>query len=737
MSLSRRDFMRLSGTGSGALLLGLSLPGCSTRDSMPEQEGAWQPNAWLRLNPDGEVVFTLDRVEMGQGTYTGITTLVAEELDVKPGDISVVFASVDGDYVNPDYGLQVTGGSTSLSTSWGRIREAGAAVRAVMVRSAAEVWQIEPAEITTLEGRVYHPDGTRHIDYAELIELASRQSLPDEIPLKDKQDFRYIGKESTRLDARAKVTGEAVFGIDVERPDMVYAVVERPPRIGGRLAEVDDASAREATGVIDVFGIERGVAVVADTYWHARKAAEKLEIRWDDSDAVRKSEADVFEQYRRAADDNRGDTERSDGDTRKVIDEAERVISAEYEAPFLAHATMEPQNCTVEKSERGLEVWAPTQAPDMARIAAARMSGYSPGRIHIHNTFLGGGFGRRLTQEYVEEAAAIADRLDQPVKLIWSREEDIRHDPYRPAMLHRFQASLNGDGIEAWDHQITGPLLFDWFARNAAAAQYPWAPRFMYNTLAGIGRLTEGTFLTPKDHSAIEGAVEYPYHTPNVLVRHSHADAGIPVSYWRAVGHSHNGFAVETFMDELAHEAGEDPVTFRLRHLEEQPRHRHVLETVTEKAGWDQEAPEGRARGVAVHWSFGTYVAQVVEASIERQRIRVHRVVCAVDCGQIVNPDIVRMQMESGIIFGLSAALHGRIDWDEGRVQQSNFHDYPLMRFDQTPEMDIIMVDSDESPTGVGEPGLPPVIPALGNALYALTGERQRATPFVASGAHG
>ncbi len=737
MSLSRRDFMRLSGTGSGALILGLSLPGCSARDTYPKEDGVWQPNAWLRLNSDGEVVFTLDRVEMGQGTYTGITTLVAEELDVRPEDINVVFASVDGDYVNPDYGLQVTGGSTSLSTSWGRIREAGAAVRVVMVSAAAEVWQVDPSQVNTLEGRVYHPDGTRHIDYAELIELASRQSLPDEIPLKDRQDFRYIGKESTRLDARAKVTGEAVFGIDVERPDMVHAVVERPPRIGARLAEVADASAREATGVIDVFEIERGVAVVADTYWHARKAAEKLEIRWDDSDAVRKSEADVFEQYRRAANDNRGDTERSDGDTRNVIDQAEKVISAEYEAPFLAHATMEPQNCTVEKTERGLEVWAPTQAPDMARIAAARVSGYSPGQIHIHNTFLGGGFGRRLTQEYVEEAAAIADRLDRPVKLIWSREEDIQHDPYRPAMLHRFQASLNGDSIEAWDHQITGPLLFDWFARNAAAAQYPWAPRFMYNTLAGIGRLTEGTFLTPKDHSAIEGAVEYPYRTPNVLVRHTHADAGIPVSYWRAVGHSHNGFAMETFMDELAYAAGEDPVAFRLRHLEEQPRHHHVLEAVAEKAGWDEEPPEGRARGVAVHWSFGTYVAQVVEASIERQRIRVHRVVCAVDCGQIVNPDIVRMQMESGIIFGLSAALHGRIDWDEGRVQQSNFHDYPLMRFDDAPEMDIIMVDSDESPTGVGEPGLPPVIPALGNALHALTGERQRATPFVANGAHG
>ncbi len=733
MKLSRREFIKAGGTGSGALVIGLTLPGCS-RSGGPRitEDGSWTPNAWLVLDGSGDVTFTLDRVEMGQGTYTGLTTLVAEELDVHPESVRIIFAPVGDAYANPEYILQVTGGSTSLATSWERLRKAGAGARALLVKAAAEVWQVEPGDIRTDEGALYHPDGTQTMAYSDVVELAARQRMPDEIPLKLPENFRYIGRHDKRLDAYAKVTGRAVYGLDVERPDMVYAVVSRPPRVGAKVDAVDDSAALAQKGVVDVFTIERGVAVVADSYWHARKAQEKLRIEWDERDAFRGDHESIFQDYRKAADDSRGDTERSNGNARSVLRRADRVFTAEYEAPFLAHATMEPQNCTAEVTARGLEIWAPTQAPDIARIAAARVTAFSPGDIEVHTTFLGGGFGRRLTQEYVEEAAAIAEKLDRPVKLIWSREEDIRHDMYRPGMLHRFQASLNGEGIEAWDHQITGPLIFDYFARNAAATQYPWVPRFLYDTMARVGRLTEGTFLTPKDHSAIEGAVEVPYGAPNILVRHTQADAGVPISYWRAVGHSHNGFAVETFMDELAHEAGVDPVEFRLRHLTDKPRHRAVLEKVAEAADWKGSMNEDHARGVAVHWSFGSYVAQIVEASIENQRILVHRVSCAIDCGQIVNPDIVRMQMESGINFGLSAALHGRIDWDEGRVRQSNFHDYRLLQQDESPAMDIVLVDSEEDPSGVGEPGLPPVIPALGNALFALTGKRQRSTPFVA-----
>ncbi|MGM0450617.1 MAG: molybdopterin cofactor-binding domain-containing protein [Pseudomonadota bacterium] len=730
--VSRRELFRLGAAGSGALVLGMVLPGCATTgEREPTQAGAWAPNAWLELHPDGRIVFTLDRVEMGQGTYTGLTTLVAEELDVPPERIDVVFAPVGKAYINSQYGLQVTGGSASLRTSWEQLREAGARVRAVMLAAAGEVWQQPVEALETDDGYVMHPDSGQRIAYTGLLELAARQSMPDQVALRRPEDFRYIGRQDQRLDAHAKVTGEARFGIDVELDGMRYAVVARPPAIGARLVSFDDTKARELPGVIDVLAIERGVAVVAESYWRALKARDELNIEWDESDAVKVTQDSVFRQYRQAADDSAGDTERGDGDAAGVIEAADDMLEAEYEAPFLAHATMEPQNATAMVTEKGLEVWAPTQGPDMARIAAARTSGYSPGDVTIHTTFLGGGFGRRLTQEYVEEVAEIASQRDEPIKLVWSREDDIRHDVYRPAMLHRFRGALSDGRISAWDHQVTGPLIFDWFARNAAAAQYPWAPRMFYNTLASVGRMTEDTFLTPKDHSAIEGAVDVPYAVPDLRVRHTHSDAGVPISYWRSVGHSHNGFAVETFMDELAHQASEDPVQFRLRHLSDSPRHRAVLERAAEAAGWGRSLAEGRARGVALHRSFGTFVAQVVEASIEDGAVRVHRVTCAVDCGRMVNPDIVRMQMEGGILFGLTAALYGEVDWDDdGRLKQSNFHDYTLMRHDETPEIEILLAENDEPPQGVGEPGTPPAIPALGNALFALTGERQRRTPF-------
>ncbi|XOZ34777.1 molybdopterin cofactor-binding domain-containing protein [Halomonadaceae bacterium KBTZ08] len=732
--ISRRGLFRLGAAGSGALVLSMALPGCaSSREDDASYSTAWSPNAWLELDPQGSIRFTLDRVEMGQGTVTGITTLVAEELDLPPETIEVVFAPVGDAYINPQYGLQVTGGSSSVRTSWSRVREAGARVRSVLLASAAQVWQEPVASLTTRDGYVLHPDGAQKVAYTELLELAASQTMPEQVTLRRPEDYRYIGQQNQRLDAHAKVTGQARFGIDVALEGMRYAVVARPPAIGARLASFDDSESRALPGVVDVLAIERGVAVVAESYWQALKGRDALRVEWDESDALTPTQDSVFRQYRQAADDSAGETERSDGDADHALNNAADVLEAEYEAPFLAHATMEPQNATARVTDRGLEVWAPTQGPDMARIAAARTSGYSPGEITVRTTFLGGGFGRRLTQEYVEEVAEIATQRSEPIKLVWSREDDIRHDVFRPAMLHRFRGAVSGGRVAAWDHQITGPLIFDWFARNAAAAQYPWAPRLFYNTLASMGRMTEGTFLTPKDHSAIEGAIEVPYTVPDLRVRHTHSDAGVPVSYWRSVGHSHNGFAVETFMDELAHRAGEDPVRFRLRHLEDSPRHRAVLERAAQAAGWGESLPQGRARGVALHRSFGTYVAQVVEISIEEGAIRIHRVTCAADCGQMVNPDIVRMQMEGGILFGLTAALYGEVDWDgNGRLQQSNFHDYKLMRHDEAPELNILLVENEEDPQGVGEPGTPPAIPALGNALFALTGERQRRTPFRA-----
>jgi len=732
MSMNRRDFLKVTAGTSGGLVLSLSLPGCAgLQTGYDEQEGSWQPDAWLELTTSDEIYFTLARVEMGQGTYTGLTTLIAEELEVSPAAIKPRFAPAASEYRNPLYNLQLTGGSTSLATSWEPLRVAGASARQMLVAAAASVWEVSSSECRAAEGRVLHPNGSDSLSYGRLVELAAKQPVPDDPALKHRHDWKYIGKGRGRLDAEAKSIGAPIYGIDVELDGMVYAVMSRPPRLGARVASFDDSEARRLPGVLDVFEIERGVAVVADKYWRARKAQDALTIEWDNEGALDVSSDQVFSSYHKAADEDPGESERSEGDFDGALKSAEGVLEASYEQPYLAHATLEPMNATAWYRSGAIEVWAPTQAPDLGRIAAARVTDLSPDEVTIHTTFLGGGFGRRLTNDYIEEAAAVAYRVGKPVKLIWSREEDTRHDLYRPAMLHRMRASLSGDQVTGWHHQIVGPQILDWYVRNAAPAQYPWAPKFMYDTLGRVGLMAEG-IATPKDHSAIEGAIEYPYRVANLDIRHTHTDPGVPVSWWRSVGFSHNGFAVETFMDELASELGQDPYRFRRSLIDHEPRHLEVLDRAARLAKWDEAVPQGRARGIALFRSFGTYVAQVVEAGIEAGEVRVYNVFCAVDCGQVVNPDIVRDQIEGGVIFGLTAALYGDITLEGGEVQQSNFHDYPLMRHDQRPEVMVDIVESDESPTGVGEPGVPPVIPALGNALFALTGERQRRLPLKA-----
>lgn len=732
MTMNRRDFLKVTAGTSGGLVLSLSLPGCAgIQTGYDEKNGDWKPDAWLELTTDDQIYFTLARVEMGQGTYTGLTTLIAEELEVAPASIQPRFAPVAAEYRNPLYKLQLTGGSTSMATSWQPLRVAGASARIMLVNAAASVWEVSPADCRAADGRVMHPNGSDSLPYGRLVELAAKQTVPDDPVLKPRKEWKYIGKNRGRLDAEAKSTGAPIYGIDVELEGMVYAVVTRPPRYGARVRSFDDSEARKLPGVLDIFEIERGVAVVADRYWRARNAQDALTIEWDNSDALALSNDQVFSSYHKAADEDPGESERSEGDYGRAAESAERLVEASYDQPYLAHATLEPMNATAWYRNSAIEVWAPTQAPDLGRIAAARVTDLSPDDVTIHTTFLGGGFGRRLTNDYIEEASAVAFRVGKPVKLIWSREEDTRHDFYRPAMLHRMQASVSGGQVTGWHHQIVGPQILDWYVRNAAPAQYPWAPKFLYNTLGRVGLMAEG-IATPKDHSAIEGAIEYPYRVPNLVIRHTHTDPGVPVSWWRSVGFSHNGFAVETFMDELANELGQDPYQFRRSLIDHEPRHLEVLDRAVRLAQWNDGAADGRARGIALFRSFGTYVAQVVEASVEAGEIRVHKVVCAVDCGQVVNPDIVRDQIEGGVIFGLTAALYGDITFKDGQVQQSNFHDYPLMRHDQRPEVVVDIVDSDEAPTGVGEPGVPPVIPALGNALFALTGKRQRRLPLKA-----
>ncbi|MBS8241493.1 xanthine dehydrogenase family protein molybdopterin-binding subunit [Marinobacter lipolyticus] len=730
MTMNRRDFLKVTGASSGSLVLALSLAGCAgVRAGYEEEEGSWRPDAWLELTTDNNVYFTLARVEMGQGTYTGLTTLVAEELEVEPASITPKFAPVAPEYRNPLYKLQLTGGSTSLATSWEPLRQAGAHAREMLILAAAKVWGVDHRECTAMDGQVRHPNGVDALAYGKLVQLASGEVVRHEVALKPPSQWRYIGRDRGRLDAEAKSTGTAEYGIDVELPDMVYAVVTRPPRHGGRVQSFNGADIEGMPGVLDVLEIERGVAIVASKYWQARKAQQQLKVEWDNTDALDLSTDDVFAHYHRAADEDAGERERNDGSFTGAAESAERVVEASYEQPYLAHATLEPMNATAWYRGNTMEVWAPTQAPDLGRIAAARVSDLSPSDVTINTTFLGGGFGRRLTQDYIEEAAAVAYRVKQPVKVIWSREEDTRHDLFRPAMLHRMKASVSGNQVTGWHHQVVGPQILDWYVRNAAPAQYPWSPKFLYDTLGRVGLMAEG-IATPKDMSAIEGAVDYPYEVANVEIRHTHTDPGVPITWWRSVGYSHNGFAAETFMDELAHETGNDPYDFRRGLLKDQPRHLAVLDRVAAIADWRAGAPAGRARGLALFQSFGTYVAQVIEASIENGEIRIHRVWCAVDCGQVVNPAIVRDQIEGGIIFGLTAALHGEITLENGAVQQSNFHDYALMRNYELPSVEVDVVDSTEPPTGVGEPGVPPVLPALGNALFALTGKRQRTLPL-------
>lgn len=737
MAMNRRDFLKVSAGTSGSLMLSLSLPGCS---GMPtgytEETGQWKPDAWLEITNKDEIHFTLSRVEMGQGTYTGLTTLIAEELEVDPSAITPRFAPVAPEYLNPLYKLQLTGGSTSIATSWEPLRTAGASARQMLVMAAARVWRVDAAECSARQGRVIHPNGLDSMRYGQLVEVASKEVLRGDVSLKPASEWKCIGKQNGRLDARAKSTGTAVYGIDVELPGMVYGVISRSPRYGAQIKAFNEKDVRAMPGVLDVFEIERGVAIVADKYWRARKAQDALKVEWDNTDALSLSTDEVFASYRRAADDDPGESERSEGDyesaARKVGEsESGKIVEAEYSQPYLAHSTLEPMNATAWYKNDSIEVWAPTQAPDLGRIAAARVTDLSPDDVTINTTFLGGGFGRRLTQDYIEEASAVAYRVKKPVKVIWSREEDTQHDLYRPAMLHRLSAGLAGNQLIGWHHQIVGPQLLDWYVRNAAPAQYPWAPKFMYGTLGKVGLLAEG-IATPKDMSAIEGAIGYPYNVDNIDIRHTHTDPGVPVTFWRSVGYSHNGFAVETFMDELAHEAGEDPYQFRRNLLAGQPRHLEVLDRVVKVAGWNEPVPEGRARGIALFKSFGTFVAQIVEAGVENGAIRVYKVACAVDCGQVVNPRIVEDQIEGGIIFGLTAALYGEITFENGQVTQSNFHDYQLMRQYELPEVTVDIVESTVSPTGVGEPGVPPVIPALGNAMFALTGKRQRSLPLKA-----
>ncbi|HOX20470.1 MAG TPA: xanthine dehydrogenase family protein molybdopterin-binding subunit [Gemmatimonadales bacterium] len=724
MTVSRRDFVKTAAATGAGLTLAVYFQGCG--DGALSPDGALAPNAFLRLLPDGAAVVIVGRVEMGQGATTGLAMALAEELDCDWSRVSVEQAHPDKAFRNPLFwNLQVTGISTSIRQGWRPMREAGATARAMLVAAAASRWGVTAASCRTEGGRVHHDLTGRALEYGDLVSEAAALPVPREAPLKDPRDFRLVGKRLDRLDGEPKVRGTTTFGIDVRLPGMAYASVERCPVPAGQVGSVaGEAEAMAVPGVLKVIRLEDRVAVVAEHYWQAVKGRRALQVTWIDGSEPALDSAAITRRLDDLLAGGPGTVALQEGDVDGALQSAATTVSARYDLPYLAHATMEPQNCTAWVHDGRVEVWAPTQfqagpfyaAGGGARGVAATGAGVSTSDVTINTTFLGGGFGRRLEVDYVGEAARIARELDRPVQVIWSREDDMRHDFFRPVAAHALTAALGGDGLPlAWRQSVATP--------SVARHWVPWIPAWALN----LG----GVFEHGADIVALEGSLVLPYRVPNRLLDWRELVVPVPVGYWRSVGHSHNTFAVESFVDELAHAAGQDPVAYRRALLQDDPRTAAVLDVAAEQSGWGTPPPAGRARGVALLRAYDSVVAQVAEVSVsETGQVRVHRVTCAIDCGTVVNPGLVEAQMQGGIVFGLTAALHGEITLAEGRVQQSNFFDYEMMRMPEAPVVEVHIVPSAEPPGGVGEAGVPPIAPAVANAVFALTGERVRRLPL-------
>ncbi len=717
--VTRREFMKATLVAGAGLTLAVSLEGC--REAYPSANGApFAPNAWIRIGSDDTVTVIVDRSEMGQGVSTALPMLVAEELDADWSRVQYEFAPANAAYNNPLSVGQVTGGSTSIRAAYRPLREAAARARLMLVATAAARWGVAAEGCRTERGAVLAPDG-RRARYGELAAAAASLPVPERVALKPSGEFRLIGRSLPRLDAEAKVTGRARFGVDAGPPGVLTALVARCPVFGGALRRFDAGAARTVPGVRDVVRIDSGVAVVAEGYWAAHRGRDLLQLEWDEGPHATLDDTGVSARLEQLSHED-GRLVRRVGAGAGAA--AARSLDAVYELPYLAHATMEPMNCTADVRADAVTLWVPTQfqtAPQLVgggtRGAAAKAAGVAMQAVTVHTTQLGGGFGRRAETDFVTEACQVSRAVGAPVKLMWSREDDIRHDQYRPVSRHALHGGLGADGaLSVWSHQVVTPSIM---AKYLPA----WLPGFATRL---AGPLKGGI-----DAVAIEGAADLPYAIPHRELRYVRADLGVPVGFWRSVGHSHTAFVVECFLDELAALAGTDPVEFRRGLLSAAPRHLAVLNLAAEQAGWGSPLPAGHARGVALHESFGSFVAQVAEVSVEQGKPRVHRVVCAIDCGQVIHPDIVRAQMEGGIVFGLSAALKGRISLERGRVKQSNFHDYPVITMRDMPVIEVYLVPSGLEPGGVGEPGTPPIAPAVANALFGVTGKRVRRLPIL------
>ena len=726
--LSRRSFLKVAAGAGAGLTLGLyagenlateaakaeaPVPGMPARPVTPL--------AFVRIAPDNTVTILAKHLEMGQGTYTGLPTLIAEELDASWGQIRVEGAPADAKlYANLAWGeAQGTGGSSAIANSFMQYRQAGAAARAMLVAAAAEQWKVAPESIVVKNGEL--SAGGHKATFGQLAEAAARQPVPQSPKLKDPKDFVYIGKSFARTDSRAKANGTAKFTQDVKLPDMLTAVVAHPPRFGATVKSFDVDSVQGMPGVRYIVEVPSGVAVIGTSFWSAKRVRDRLKIEWDETSGAKFSSPEILAEYKRLA-GTPGTVAKTTGDAAKALASGGKALEAAYEFPYLAHAAMEPMNCVVSLTADRCEIWNGEQFQTVDQMAVAQALGFKPEQVVLNQLYAGGSFGRRANpqSDYIVEAVYIAKVLANQtkgnavaVKLVWTREDDMRAGYFRPAYYHMIKAALDADGRPAaWHHRIVGQSILAGTAFEAVMVK-------------------DGV-----DATSVEGASTLPYAVPNLLVDLHSPKTAVPVQWWRSVGSTHTAFSTETFIDELAAAAGKDPVAYRRALLDAHPRHRAALDLVAEKSGWGKPLAAGkagakRARGLALHESFGTVVAQVAEVTVTGNKFTVDRVVCAVDCGVAVNPDVIRAQMEGGIGFGLSAALYGRITIKDGAVEQSNFHDYPVLRINEMPAIEVHIVASTEKPSGVGEPGVPPIAPAVANAIAAATGKRLRTLPLT------
>lgn len=719
-SVGRRDFLKLvSGAGVG-LTLGIQLPIAVAKNAKNTlaEDGRFQPNAFIRIGSDNQVIVVMKHLEMGQGSYTGLATLVAEELDADWQQVVAEAAPADSKrYKNLFWGSQGTGGSSAIANSFEQMRMAGASARMMLVNAAARKWQVAKEEIRVERGMVWHSLSKQRASFGDLAVLAAQEEVPqvEEVQLKDPKDFIYIGKGKLKRKDPGKYDGSAQFTQDINLPGMLLAVVAHAPRFGSRLKSFNADAAKQVKGVVDVLAISTAsqngaVAVIASNFWAAQQGRERLQIEWDETKAFQASSSELMARFKQLA-EKPGLVARNEGDSTTVLQQTEQVISSEYAFPYLAHAAMEPLNCVAQVTDTGCEIWNGEQVHTLDQGNLGKLLDMQPEQIKINTLYAGGSFGRRANpqSDYIIEAVEIArQKKGIPIKLVWTREDDMQAGYYRPMYFHKIRATLDKEGMpKAWEQRIVGQSLLK------------GTPFEAFMVKEGI------------DETSVEGASNLAYQIPNLKVELHTVDLPVPVQWWRSVGHTHTAFSTETFIDRLAIAAGQDPFQYRVKLLAKHPRHLGVLKLAAEKANWGKKLPQGHAQGIAVHESFHSYVAQVAEVSLQGPgKFRVERVICAVDCGIAVNPDVIKAQMEGGIGFGLAPALVSAITFEQGRVVQSNFHDYQVLRMDQMPEIEVHIMPSAEPPTGVGEPGVPPIAPAVANALTRLTGQYFQQLPL-------